>query len=369
VASPRPVLLLTALTATVATASTPTDFDTEIQLQMDQNNIPGLGVCIVKNGAVHWCEGYGWAVIDQLPTTEHTPFLLASVSKIVTAVSLMQLRDTGAFQLDDDINDYLDFTIQHPKRGTITFRRLATHTAGIKDNWGVMNQFYTYGGQDPEISLEEWAIGYFTRRGAYYNKTKNFGPAPGQKYLYSNEGAALNGYLIETITGLDYAQYSQTMLLQPLAMNNTSWRFADFDLDTLAMPYTRPGGTYQPAGHYTFADYPNGALRASAYDMARFLAAIANGGILDGQRVLAETTVAEMLTIQPPPNDNGRQAIGWYTTTFDGETWIGHNGGEVGVCTDTWLRQSDGLGIVMLANGECISTEMFELVVDFAESQ
>jgi CubicO group peptidase (beta-lactamase class C family) len=363
------LLLLLTLTATVATATTPTDFDQEILLQMDQNDIPGLGVCIVKDGAVHWCQGYGWAVIDQLPTTEHTPFLIASISKLFTTVSLLQLRDTGAFALDDDINANLDFTIIHPKGGLITYRRLATHTAGIKDNWAVMDTFYTYGGQDPEITLEEWAFGYFNRAGDYYNRTKNFAAAPGRQFLYSNEGAALNGYLIETITGIDYAQYSQTNLLQPLALTNTSWRIEDYDLDTIAMPYTRPGGNYQPTGHYTFADYPNGGLRTSAHDLARFLAAIANGGILDGQRILAEDTVAEMLTIQPPPNDHGRQAIGWYTTTLNGETWIGHNGGELGVCSDLWLRQSDGLGIVLLANGNCITPQMLQLLIDHAETQ
>lgn len=362
------LLTLTAALTAPATAAAPPNFDQKILRQMQQNNIPGLAACIVKDGAVHWCQGYGWAIIDELPATEHTPFLIASVSKIFTVTSLLQLRDTGAFTLDDNINDYLPFTVQHPKGGTITPRQLATHTAGIKDNWSVMDQFYTYGGQDPEIALHDWAFGYFNPAGPYYNRTRNFGAAPGRQYLYSNEGAALNGYLIEAITGTDYAEYSQTNLLQPLGMTNSSWRIEAFDLDTIAMPYTRSGGNYQPTGHYTFADYPNGGLRASAYDLARFLAAIANGGILDGQRILAASTVAEMLTIQPPPNDNGRQALGWYTTTLNRQTWIGHNGGELGVCSDVWLRQSDGLGIVMLANGECITNQMLQLLINHAET-
>ena len=67
-------------------------------------------------------------------------FILSSVSKTVTATALMQLYERGLFELNDDIDAYLPFEVNHPNypSASISFKMLLTHTSGIKDNWGVM---------------------------------------------------------------------------------------------------------------------------------------------------------------------------------------------------------------------------------------
>jgi len=85
---------------------------------------------------------YGHANIGQdIEPTDSTLFFLASVSKTVVAVALMQLWEDGRFGLDDNINLYLPWSVRHPFFPTtpITFRMLMTHTSSIKDNWNVLD--------------------------------------------------------------------------------------------------------------------------------------------------------------------------------------------------------------------------------------
>jgi CubicO group peptidase (beta-lactamase class C family) len=327
--------------------------DSLVTHNMAKAHMPGLAACIVKGGKVAWCNGYGLADVEaQRPVTEDTVFLIASISKTVTASVLMQLWEKGAFELDGDVDAAVPFSVQHPTSDSpITYRGLLTHTAGVRDNWDALNKFYDYDGE-PDISLEASVSGYFKPGGAYYDAQQNFLPQPpGAVYEYTNMGVALAGYLAEALSGTDFAVLSREAVLEPLAMKRTSWHITDFKPEELAMPYAWNAGAYEPYGQYTFADYPDGGLRTSAPDLARFLAAITAGGTLDGERILEESTVAEMMKIQLPAVAP-TQGLIFYHMDIGGEDWVGHNGGESGVATDMYYRVSDGLGFVVLMNGD-----------------
>ena len=113
--------------------------DAAITEAMSDGNVPGVAACIIKDGETAWCGGYGYADLKAKRTvTPTTPFMLASTSKAVTGVALVQVIESGAIGLDDPINDHLDFDVRHPDDGTpITARMLMSHTAGIADNWDV----------------------------------------------------------------------------------------------------------------------------------------------------------------------------------------------------------------------------------------
>jgi CubicO group peptidase (beta-lactamase class C family) len=117
--------------------------DALLTANMAEAHMPGLAACIVKGGKVAWCNGYGLADIEaNRAVTPDTVFLIASVSKTVTAVALMQLWENGAFELDDDVAMALPFAVDHPSSGLpITYRGLLTHTASVRDNWDVINLF------------------------------------------------------------------------------------------------------------------------------------------------------------------------------------------------------------------------------------
>ena len=110
------------------------ELSTYLEDGMEEIHVPGLQAALIKNGSVVWSKGFGFANADEdtLVTTE-TPFMLASISKTVTAVAIMKLYEQGLFQLDDDVNDYLDFSVDHPSGEAITFRHLLKHTSSIRD--------------------------------------------------------------------------------------------------------------------------------------------------------------------------------------------------------------------------------------------
>jgi CubicO group peptidase (beta-lactamase class C family) len=240
--------------------------------------VPALSACLVEADHVVWCNAIGLADADsERVVEEDTAFLLASVSKSVTATLVLQQRDAGRFTLDSAVDEFLPFAARHPD-GPIRVVDLLTHQAAIADS-DVMDSFYV-DGADPTISLKDAVEGYFTVGGVYYDANDNFQPwSPGDDFEYSNMGFALAGYVAEHAAGQDLAVHSQQALFEPLGMDNTSWRLADFEPDALARPHVSRD---EPVDHYTFADYPNGGLRSSAPDMARLLAALLNGGTLVG---------------------------------------------------------------------------------------
>ena len=147
---------------------------------------PGMATVIVKNGEIVWLQCYGFADIEnEIQVTDSTQFLLASMSKLFTGTATMQLKEDGMLQLNNDINEYLPWQLQHPVHSSIpmTIQQLMTHTSSIKDNWSAMGNYYGY--PDPTMSLEDCMQDYFTLAGANYNANQNFlSSSPGNIQLF-----------------------------------------------------------------------------------------------------------------------------------------------------------------------------------------
>ncbi len=319
-----------------------------IRTKMQAARIPGLAACIVRENAVVWAGSYGWAdIAAQVPVTPDTLFMLASVSKTVTAVALMQLYDDGLFDLDDDINEYLPFSVRNPNHphDPITVRMLLTHTSSILDNWDVMEPLYVEG--DSPISLERFCAGYLTPEGEYYDPEENYDSLPpGSSYEYSNVGVTLCGYLAERLAGIPFDEYCRQQIFIPLGMDETSWRLDGLDVNRIAIPYEYDGGQYQPQAHYGYPDYPDGALRTSVLQLARFLIAFINGGVYKNAHILKAGTVTEMSAVQFPALQSEQGLIWFYENSL-----LGHDGEDTGAFTRMFFRPEDGAGVILLANG------------------
>jgi CubicO group peptidase (beta-lactamase class C family) len=335
------------------------ELDSYIETEMEDGRIPGMGIAIIANDEVVYAQGYGWANIeDQLPVTADTPFMLASISKVFTGTALMQAVEAGALSLDDSINDLLPFEVDNPlvDGEDITVRHLATHSSGIRDRGNVWGQLgdpdalYVYG--DSEIPLGEFLEGYLVEGGEWYNAERNFYDAlQGDEYHYSNIASALAGYLLEVTTGVPLDDHSDANIFGPLGLTNTGWHLADHDESLVAMPYRWSGGQHEPFGHFGYPDYPDGQLRSSPADLARFMLAYGQGGALEGVRILESATVEQMWEAQYPSLEP-TQGIFWYWDDFSGRAVIGHNGSDYGVATDMYYDPETGVGIVALVNAD-----------------
>lgn len=333
--------------------------DLLVEGQMEKHGIPAVAAAIVRNGEPFFEKAWGKRhVSPSRPALATTPFMLASISKTVTATAVLQLVEDGAFALDDDIDSILDFPVDNPLvpgDEVITVRHLLTHTSGLVDDdavWGGYpgdpGSLYVLG--DSPIALGDFLRGYFTPGGAWYDASRNFARyAPGTGYEYSNLAIALLGYLVEAATGASLDDHSDARIFAPLGMTDSGWHLSDFNPDDVAMPYESYAGGFYPWGHFGYPDYPNGQLRTSVRDLSRFLSAWAGGGILDGVRILEESTVAAALTVQYPGVD-ATQGLSWYADRVGDREVLGHNGGDYGTSTDMFFDPATRHGVIVLTN-------------------
>ena len=338
--------------------------ETTILEHMDNKNVSGLAAIIIQDSNIVW-EGY-YGLADRnlgKPVDTSTIFMMASISKTITATALMQLHEDGLFELDDAINEYLPFSVtpvSHPD-ADITFRQLLTHTSSIRDNWSVLIDLYTIG--NSPLALGDFLEDYLSPGGDYYSSQSFYGYAPGGNANYSNVGAALCGYLVEAITGQPFNAYCHAQIFEPLCMDNTGWFLSELDTTLIARPYTYIFGTYYDQGLYGYPDYPDGQLRTTARSLAKFLGAYMQNGTLYGTTLLEESTVESMLEVHDADLD-AIQGLMWYQWNLGGEPHWGHNGGDDGVSTDMYFNPATRTGYIVLTNGEAFNGPVINAMID-----
>jgi len=346
-----------------------------VAAQLEEHHIPGLAVAITDEAGVLFSAGYGLADFGaRIPMTPDTVMNIASISKTVTNLAVLKLRDQGLLSLDDEVSRYLPFSVRHPAfpEAEISARQLLTHTSGIQDG-AAYDASYACG--DPAVSLETWVRGYLEAGGPYYDADQNFlVTAPGEAYSYSNVGYGLLGYLVETVSGVPFADYIQANVFEPLGMLESGWYLSNLDPSRHATPYAwieagntldnvlfaEAGGRlldeaeFVPFCLYSFFNIPDGLVRTSVHQLANFLIAHMQGGEFEGRRILAKSTVEEILSPQLADSmiegDRYIQGLTWRKQSFDfGEVW-GHSGADPGVRTHMMFSTGKGRGVILFAN-------------------
>lgn len=334
------------------------DLQKDVDTKARKAQLMGISVAFIKGDQVDSTLQYGYADFqNSINVDENTVFQIASVSKTVTAVAVLQLYEKGLLNLDDNINDYLPYDIVHPyfPQKSITFRMLLSHTAGIDNNYDVYESFYTIssGGGDSPISLEDFVKEFLLPGGRYYDADKNFTKtAPGEAYFYSNPGYGLLGYLVEEISGMSFSDYCHVNIFEPLDMKNTTWLLKDTDINNLAIPYDENNSALP---HYSFPTYPDGALKTTPTEYSHLLIAMQNDGHYKNATILKPETIADMLT---PVANNNHQALGWDYAVLDelfmkelnNGHQIGHTGGDPGVLSVVLFNPVNKTGVVVFMN-------------------
>ena len=362
-------------------------FIADIEQAMSDDLVPGMAVAIVAGGEVAWQRGFGYGDLESKEKiTTDTPFPLASISKTFIGTTLMQLEESGEIDIDDDINSFgLPFAVKHPgfEDERITLRNLANHTSGILDDDEVYeclyyieadqsslsNAFYPEScPEDMPTDLGTFLSAYLSEDGALY-ADRNFTDAEdgrvGEVFNYSNIGAALAAFAVETATGVRFETLCEENIFAPLGMTNTHWHSEQFDdpsrITGLHVVIDEEPFRLPP---YAYPTWPDGGLKASVADLARYFAAISAGGALEGTRILSESKVREMLASQT----DGIEVKGYSFDSY-GIFWlgvqgiVGHTGGDFGVTTAMLLEPNSGVGIVLLVNLDSESMNNFGLMI------
>ena len=315
-------------------------FDGFLPYALKRGDIPGAVVVVVKDGAVLFAKGYGYADVEARRPVDpaRTLFRPGSISKTFMWTAVMQLVEAGKIDLEHDVNEYLDFKIPETWPQPITLRAIMTHTAGFEEtqkNIGFM---------DPQRAptTEQFLRAWIPRR---------IFP-PGQVVSYSNYGAALAGYIVQRVSGEPFEQYIERHIYAPLGMTRSTFRqpLPKPLANDVAKGYRLASG---PAAYYEIiAPAPAGSMATTGLDMSRFMIAHLQNGRFGEQRILQEPTAIRMhaTAFQPIAPLTG-MALGFYHEDRNGQTIIGHSGGMIYFISDMHLFLDAGTGVFISMNG------------------
>ncbi len=190
-------------------ARTTTKVD-ELFTEWNDGDSPGAALVIVKDGAIIYQQGYGYANLEhRIRITPQTAFDVASVAKQFTGLSVAMLVEQGKLSLDDDIRKYLPDVPDFGK--PITLAHLLHHTSGLRD-WP---ETLALSGVDLEGPITLEMILEMVRR----QRELDF--APGEEEQYSNTGYNLLAAAVAKDTGQSFGGWTDVNLFQPLGMNHT----------------------------------------------------------------------------------------------------------------------------------------------------
>lgn len=360
--------------------------DAFLQSYVDSNRIGGAVVLVLRDGKVAYEKAVGWADREaKRPMTADAIFRIASETKPVTSVAILQLVDEKKLALDDPVSKYLP-TFAHTSvantidtgrtliaaKRPITIRDLLTHTAGI--SYGLeaaIASRYAAKGLGPAAGA---GLGWYTTDKDETSCTTMdrlgtlpFLTQPGERWVFGYSLEVL-GCVVERVSGMPLDRYVETHITAPLGIRDTYFflppelrnRFvAVYASDSTNHAQRAPDGP-RGQGHYVQGPRKNLAggagILSTARDYARFLEMVRNGGSLDGVRVLPSREVDLMTHGQigsrygVPGESFG---FGFYTIDSagaDGPKSVGTFGWRGGYGTICFVDPKQRMTVVLMLN-------------------
>jgi CubicO group peptidase (beta-lactamase class C family) len=344
------------------------DFKTFYEQSMRKHGIVGSSFMLIHDGQVVAQEFFGLANQEkEQPVDENTIYHWASITKTVTGVAIMQLRDRGLLKLDDPIIKYLpELKAVHNPFGDmsrITIKHLMSHTAGFRAPtwpWGGDKDWHPH---EPQHWSQLVAMMPYTE--ILFE--------PGSKFSYSNPGVVFLGRVIELISKEDYEVYIDKNIFKPLEMYR-----AYFDTTPPHLLKDRSHSYYLKEGRLTPGRFDvdtgitvsNGGLNAPLPDMVKYI------NFLTGDKkktaiydlVLKRSSLEEMfqpqIALDPsaviqPEGENRKDAMGlsFFIEENFGQRFIGHSGTQNGFISHFYIRPDTRTAYIIAFNTHAIPTE------------
>ena len=350
----RLLALLLALILGAAAAENP-ELDAAVDTYLRRYRTVGAAVLVARDGEVVYSRTFGYAKKKSgQEITADTYFRVASVSKMVSAIHVMQLAEKGLLDLDTDISEYLGYAVRnyYYPQTPLTLRMLMTHSSSLKASGGYSN---------PSRGLREIISTDKPQGGNYYREV------PGSRYRYSNFGAGIMGSLIEAVTGKNLNDSVTESLFGPLNMDAAYSCSLLSEPDNVPVIY-KPDGTIQSGAEMSLAEgwdssvNPDrrfhstaGGVWIKAGDLMRLTMMLCDRGQLEGRQVLAPETVEQMMADQ-----RGRNGITGDTPyglcihrvkddLVPGKTLYGHQGMSGAILANAYFEPESRFCFVLVS--------------------
>ena len=328
--------------------------DAYIDKAMAEWPVPGVSVCIVKNGKVVWLKGYGVREAGSPEKVdENTLFMIGSNSKAFTATALAMLQADKKLSLDDKVQKWLpDFKLYDPwvaKEANI--RDLLCHRLGFETFQGDFMYF------DSDLTSAEVREKMGRLKPMYSFRSK---------WGYTNSAFLTAGEIIPKVTGKSWADFVTEQIFRPLGMNNTLALSKDISkAPNKCSAHTVVMGELRKIPYGNIDNLaPAGSISSSAADMSKWVMMLLNRGQLDGKQIIPTSALAETWTPHSILGNGGAMfnrghfslyGLGWMLEEYAGRKIISHTGGVNGFVTSVTLVPEEKLGIVVLTNTDANS--------------
>ncbi len=286
-------------------------------------------------------RAYGFASKGlEVPNRTDTVFNMGSMTKMFTAVAIVQLVQEGKLRLDQVIDSVLP-GYPRPVAERVTIEHLLTHTSGLGSFWNAKfeaarNSLRTVADYLP-LFVDD-PLGF----------------EPGERFGYSNAGYIVLGAIVEQVSGMTYDAYLAERICSVAGMNNTGAWAIDQDVPNRAIGYVR--AEEGEAGQFprtnltttTVKGSPAGGTYSTVHDLLRFAQSLRRHELLNPEHT-------EMLLtprVAMGPGGGAWYAYGFGCHTYGGVTIVGHNGGAPGVGAQLDLYRQSGYTTVILSNDD-----------------
>ena len=298
-----------------------------LEKAVNSGQIPGAVVLVRQDGRNVVEETAGYAVIEEKrPMRADDLFMIASSTKPFTATTVLTLVDQGKLRLDDRVSKF------YPAfEGSSTIRQLLSHTSGIFGN-----------GAPPEVVEPIRNFDRPLAKAVELIIPTPLAYQPGSRFSYGGASFCVAAGIVEKITGREFDEYMQEVLLEPLGILNACFRSAADLSARVPQMYERTESGFKPKpavmelpgrrgprpGGFILAA---GGLYASPRDTVRFLEMHLDGGVFDGRRILSAALVAQMQERQTGAAGE-EYGLGWKRMRLapDGRPLLVGHGGAYG---------------------------------------
>ncbi|MCZ6756535.1 MAG: serine hydrolase [Gemmatimonadetes bacterium] len=325
--------------------------DEFIEIGMEEWQIPGLAVAVVRHDSVLFLDGYGVRTVGtDDPVDGQTLFAVASCTKAFTATALGILVSEGVVGWDDPVNGYLPgFQLYDPwVTRHLTIRDLLSHRTGYA-GWAADHLW-----QGSELDADE-----ILRRFRYQEPAGGFRA----RYGYSNIMYLAAGEIIPAVTGESWHSFVTERLLEPLGMYQSTLSVDGLgERDNVATPHIEIHGEPEPVAWYDLDNVaPAMALNSNASDMAAWLRLHLAHGVFDGDTLVSPRIIEDMQTPQiwyQDPMDAieledrsfNAYGLGWDLFDYHGRKAVRHSGSVDGMGSLITMIPGSNLGVVVLTN-------------------
>ena len=316
-----------------------------LEAQKDYENLPGLTAVVTDKKETKWTGSFGFSDGVQPMRVENT-FSICSISKLFTAVAIMQLVEDGKINLDDPIQKVLpwfDINNEFKDVPKLTIKSILSHSSGLP--------------RESNHPYWSWPDFPFPTKQDVIDELKNQEMLypPSKYYQYSNLGLSLLGFIVEEVTQTNFDDYVNQNILIPLSMNNTKTYMSTEDYGknlTLGYSSLNRNNEREKVNFFNADGIAAAAgFTSNVEDLAKFARWQIDLVKSLEKKILSPETLKLMHEIQWDDKlTSVTRGLGFGVYNFDGENWVGHGGSCPGYRSQLYINTNKELAYSVMIN-------------------